>query len=185
MGIKKLNGRIFFKLAHMLLTLCMLGNFSCFCCGVLTFFKMSFFKKKKKLSGTLLECQKVWIQIRTDVLSVRIWVQTVCKDYQQTTKVAAIKKELYFMMLYPSVNFKWNCCIPSKVTDRKPKFSQKLSKKGHNSVKILQMISKFKLDLYFIMFYPSVNFDWNWCIPSKVIDREPKVWCHRRRSHDL
>ena len=28
-----------------LLTLCMLGNFSCFCCRLLTFFKFNFFKK--------------------------------------------------------------------------------------------------------------------------------------------
>ena len=33
----------------------------------------------------------VWIQIRTDILSVLIWVQTVCKGYQQRTKVAASK----------------------------------------------------------------------------------------------
>ena len=31
--------------------------------------------------------------------------------------------------------------------------------KDHNSVKILKMISKFKLDMYFTMLYPSVNFD--------------------------
>ena len=30
-------------------------------------------------SGTQQECQTVWIQIRADVLSVLIWVQTVCK----------------------------------------------------------------------------------------------------------
>ena len=35
------------------------------------------------------ECQTVWIQIRTDVTSVLIWAQTVCKGYQQTIKVAA------------------------------------------------------------------------------------------------
>ena len=29
----------------------------------------------------------VWIQIRTDNLLVLIWVQTVCKCYQQMTKV--------------------------------------------------------------------------------------------------
>ena len=29
------------------------------------------------------------VQIRTDVLLVLIWVQTVCKGYQQATKVAA------------------------------------------------------------------------------------------------
>ena len=39
-------------------------------------------------------------------------------------------------------------------------------KKGHKSVKNLQMISKFKLDLYLMMLYPSVNFEWNWCITA-------------------
>ena len=33
------------------------------------------------------QCQTLRIQIRTDILSVLIWVQTVCKGYQQTTKV--------------------------------------------------------------------------------------------------
>ena len=59
------------------------------------FLKIHFFKKlilKKKsqqslFSGTLSECQTVWIQIRTDGLSVLICVQTVCKGYQQATKV--------------------------------------------------------------------------------------------------
>ena len=32
-------------------------------------------------------CQKMWIQIRPDILSGLIWVQTVCKGYQQTTLV--------------------------------------------------------------------------------------------------
>ena len=36
------------------------------------------------LSGTLSEFQTVWIQIRTDVKSVLIWVQTVYQGYQQT-----------------------------------------------------------------------------------------------------
>ena len=31
----------------------------------------------------------VWIQIRTDVLLVLMWVLTVCKGYQQMTKVTA------------------------------------------------------------------------------------------------
>ena len=30
----------------------------------------------------------VWIRIRTDFLSVLIWVQTVCKCYQQLTKLS-------------------------------------------------------------------------------------------------
>ena len=63
----------------------MLGNVSCFCCRQLTFFKINL---KKNLSGTLSENQKVWIQIRTNIL---IWVQTVCKGYQQMTTVAASK----------------------------------------------------------------------------------------------
>ena len=71
------------------LTLCMLGNFSCFCCRLLTFFKMNFFEKI--LSGTLSECQTFTIQIRTDRKSVLIWVQTVCKGYQQMTKGDASK----------------------------------------------------------------------------------------------
>ena len=36
----------------------------------------------------------VWVQIRTDILSVLIWVQTLCKGYQQTTKVAASKERV-------------------------------------------------------------------------------------------
>ena len=49
---------------------------------------------KKNLSGTLSECQKVWIQIRADILLVLIWVQTVYKGYQQTTKVSASKERV-------------------------------------------------------------------------------------------
>ena len=57
-----------------------------------------FFKKnqlfQKFLTGTLSECQTVWIQIRTNLLSGLIWVQTVCKGYQQTIKVAARKERV-------------------------------------------------------------------------------------------
>ena len=56
------------------------------------FFQNQLFQKKKKLSGTLLECQTVWIQIRTDFMSALIWVQTVCKGYQQMANVAASKE---------------------------------------------------------------------------------------------
>ena len=35
----------------------------------------------------------VWIQIRTDVLSVLIWVQTVYKGNQQTTTKVPASKE--------------------------------------------------------------------------------------------
>ena len=56
--------------------------------------------------------------------------------------------DVYFMMLYPSVNFGCNCCIPSKVIVQKPQFCQYLSKKnGHNSVKVLRMTSLFDVDV--------------------------------------
>ena len=41
----------------------------------------------KTLSGIPSECQTVWIQIRPDALSGLIWVQIVCKCYQQITPV--------------------------------------------------------------------------------------------------
>ena len=41
----------------------MCSSFSGFYCRLLTFFKINFFQKI--LSGTLSECQMVWIQIRT------------------------------------------------------------------------------------------------------------------------
>ena len=44
------------------------------------------------LSETLSGCQTVRIKIRTNILSVLIWVQTVCKGYQQTTNMAASKE---------------------------------------------------------------------------------------------
>ena len=57
----------------------------------------SFFLKIKILSETLSECQMIRIPIRTDLLSVLIWFQTVCKGYQQATKVAASKERLKYM----------------------------------------------------------------------------------------
>ena len=41
---------------------------------------------QKILSGTVSKCQTVWIQIRTDLLLVPIWLKTVCKGYQQMSK---------------------------------------------------------------------------------------------------
>ena len=51
-------------------------------CRLLNFFKVNVFKKN--LSEILSECQTVWIQIRPDILSGLIWVQTICTVYQQT-----------------------------------------------------------------------------------------------------
>ena len=49
------------------------------------FFQNKLFRKN--ISGIPSECQTDWIQIKPDILSGLIWVQTVCKGYQQTTLV--------------------------------------------------------------------------------------------------
>ena len=50
---------------------------------------------QKFLSGILYMSSNSWIQIRTDILSVLIWVQTVCKNYQQTTLVGKELKKTW------------------------------------------------------------------------------------------
>ena len=55
------------------------------------FFQNQLFRKT--LSGIPSECQTVWIQIKPGILLGLIWVQTVCKCYQQTTPVG---KELIY-----------------------------------------------------------------------------------------
>ena len=49
------------------------------------FFKNQLFRKV--LSKIPSECQTDWIQIRPDILSGLIWVQSVCKGYEQRTQV--------------------------------------------------------------------------------------------------
>ena len=61
------------------LTLCLLGNFSCFFVACLFFQNQFFFEKI--ISGIQSECQTVCIQMRPDVLLHLIWVLTVCKNY--------------------------------------------------------------------------------------------------------
>ena len=60
----------------------MLGNSHDIACRL--FSKLTF---QRIISGILSECQTVWIQIKTDVMSVLNWVQTVCPGNQQTTLV--------------------------------------------------------------------------------------------------
>ena len=65
-----------------LLTLCMLGNCSCFCCHLLTFFIITLFKKLFQE-----HYQSVSLGPDQDQHSVIvIWVQTDYKDYQRMTK---------------------------------------------------------------------------------------------------
>ena len=45
---------------------------------------------EKNLSGIPSESQTVWVQIRPNVMSGLIWIQTACKGYQQTTLVGMI-----------------------------------------------------------------------------------------------
>ena len=67
----------------------MLGNFSC-----VDSLKNFFLEKKIFLELTLSECHRVWVQARLHVLSGLLWVQTVCKGYQQMTKVALSKERV-------------------------------------------------------------------------------------------
>ena len=73
--------------ALILLTCCMLGNFSCLCWRLLTFFKITSFKIFfQEHHQSVLKI--VWIQIRTDIHSIGSdLVQTVCKDHQSKIKV--------------------------------------------------------------------------------------------------
>ena len=59
------------------------GKFFMLFCRLLVDFEIIFFRKI--ISGRPSECQTDWIQIRPDILSGLILVQTVCKSYQQTT----------------------------------------------------------------------------------------------------
>ena len=67
------------------LSICMLGNCSCFYFRLLTFLKIKFLKINHP--GPPSECQTVWIQIKTDILLVFIWVQTVCKRLLADDKI--------------------------------------------------------------------------------------------------
>ena len=77
-----------FKSSLFTLSLCLLGNFACFFLTSADFFQNQLFQKI--ISGIPSECQTVWIQIRPDILLILIWVQTVCKSYQQITLVSCL-----------------------------------------------------------------------------------------------
>ena len=67
------------------LSICILGNCSCFYFRLLTFFKIKFLKINHP--GPPSECQTVWIQIKTDILFVFNWVQIVCKRLLADNKI--------------------------------------------------------------------------------------------------
>ena len=62
------------------ITLCMLGNCSFFLSSADIFFKIIFLKTFDQENY---KCQTAWAQIRPDVVSGLICIQTVCKVYQQ------------------------------------------------------------------------------------------------------
>ena len=64
---------------HQLLEYCFYYSFILYYCAIFYSLDAGFFSIP---SG----CQTVWIQIRPNILSGLIWVQTVCNGYQQTTK---------------------------------------------------------------------------------------------------
>ena len=67
-----------------LLTLYLLGNFLCFLSSAEFFQNQLFHEIVSEIPS---ECQTVWIQIRPDIMSGLIWVQSDCKGYEQTTLV--------------------------------------------------------------------------------------------------
>ena len=75
---------------ELIFILWMLGNFSCFCWCVLTFFKINFFKiffQEHYQSVNSVDPDQDWHNL--------IWVQTVCKGYQVAdNKVAASKEKI-------------------------------------------------------------------------------------------
>ena len=58
---------------------------ACLFVSVLFFFFSKLHQSTSSFWKILSECQTVWIQIRPDILSGLIWVQTVCKGYHQLT----------------------------------------------------------------------------------------------------
>ena len=82
------------------LSICMLGNCSCFYFRLLTFFKIKFLKINHQ--GPPSECQTVCIQIKTYILLVFIWVQTVCMPGRVAQSVTCLATDAC-LTAYPGV----------------------------------------------------------------------------------
>ena len=62
-------------------------------CHLLNFFNVNF---SEKFFQEYHECQTIWNLIRPDKMSGLIWVQSVCKGYQQRTLVSnELKQQIY------------------------------------------------------------------------------------------
>ena len=77
----------------------MLGNFACFFVVSADLFSKLMFSKNH-----FWECQTVWIKIRTNIMSVLILTQTVCKGYPQMTKVTASKESVKVYSIFNSLS---------------------------------------------------------------------------------
>ena len=75
-------------------TLCMLGNVSCFCCHLPTFFKLTFFKKlfQEHFQGVKQFGSRSGLMEWTDILSVLF--QTVSKVISKRQKLPLARNEL-------------------------------------------------------------------------------------------
>ena len=94
------------------LKLCMLGNFSCFCCRLLTFFKIHFLEKN--LSGTLSKRQAVVIQIRIDRVKTLLKIISRWQNLQlareelnqiRTVNAKRIFSEVDMLIIFPPKSY--------------------------------------------------------------------------------
>ena len=105
-------------------------------CHFFFFFQNQLFPKI--ISGIPSECQTDWIPIRRVILSGLIWVQSVCKGYQQTTLVGneltlfcLFALRFYIPVNYFSVMSGW---FPVFLGLTSAKQQIKLLAQGHNTV---------------------------------------------------
>ena len=83
-----------------------LGTFYCFFVVYLFFCKINFFEKFFRVYHQ--SFQTFWIQIRPDILSGLIWIQTVCNCYYQTTLVGKVCLLFDLILYVPSTIFQLN-----------------------------------------------------------------------------
>ena len=81
------------------LALCLWEFFHAFLSSADFFFKINFSKIPS-------ECQTVWFQISPNILSGLIWVQTVCKGYQQTILVGKELTQIFLIFFWISPSFR-------------------------------------------------------------------------------
>ena len=76
----------------------MMGKFSCFCCRLLTFSKINFFKKF--FQNTNSECQMVSIQIRTNVVCPELDPNCLhCLSADDKSRHSLLLKHKYILVL--------------------------------------------------------------------------------------